>query len=67
MTHGQSVVTHVVIVDDDALARRWLRMIIEPQADLELVGEAEDGLVAISLASHAATRCRRHRHPDGSP
>ena len=51
MTQDQPVVTHVVIVDDDALARRWLRMIIEPQADLEIVGEAEDGLAAVSLVA----------------
>lgn len=43
--------TRIIIVDDDALARRWLRMIIEPQVDLEIVGEAEDGLAAISLTS----------------
>lgn len=43
--------TRVLTVDDDALARRWLRMLVEPQPDLELVGEADDGLAAISLAS----------------
>ena len=41
----------MLTVDDDALARRWLRMIVEPQPDVELVGEAEDGLAAVSLAS----------------
>ena len=43
--------TRVLTVDDDALARRWLRMLVEPQPDLDLVGEADDGLAAISLAS----------------
>ena len=42
--------TGVLIVDDDALARRWLRMIVEPQPDLDVVGEADDGPTAIVLA-----------------
>ncbi len=37
----------VLLVDDQALVRGGLRMIIEAQPDLEVVAEAEDGLEAI--------------------
>jgi DNA-binding NarL/FixJ family response regulator len=39
----------VVIVDDQALVRRGLRMILETEPDLEVLGEAEDGADAVSL------------------
>lgn len=41
----------VLIVDDDLLVRAGLRKIIETQEDLEVVGEAGDGLAAIELAN----------------
>ena len=40
----------VLIVDDDVLVRAGLRMMIETQDDLEVVGEADDGAAAIELA-----------------
>lgn len=41
----------VFLVDDQALVRAGFRMLIEAQPDMEVVGEAEDGLVAVeSLA-----------------
>ena len=40
----------VLIVDDDVLVRAGLRMMIETQDDLEVVGEAGDGNAAIELA-----------------
>ena len=40
----------VLIVDDDTLVRAGLRMMIETQDDLEVVGEAGDGAAAIELA-----------------
>ncbi len=40
----------VLIVDDDVLVRAGLRMMIETQGDLEVVGEAGDGNAAIELA-----------------
>ena len=40
----------VLIVDDDVLVRAGLRMMIETQDDLEVVGEAGDGVAAIELA-----------------
>jgi len=40
----------VLIVDDQALVRAGFRMILEAQPDLEVVGEAENGLKAIDAA-----------------
>jgi len=40
----------VLIVDDQALVRTGFRMILEAEADLEVVGEAADGLQAIDEA-----------------
>lgn len=39
----------VALVDDQALVRGGFRMLIDSQSDLEVVGEAGDGLEAISL------------------
>ncbi len=40
----------VVLADDQALVRAGLRMIIDAQPDMEVVGEAADGRRAVSLA-----------------
>ena len=40
----------VLIADDQALVRGGLRLILEAQKDIEVVGEAEDGRQAIALA-----------------
>ncbi|MEQ8718657.1 MAG: response regulator transcription factor [Acidimicrobiales bacterium] len=40
----------VLIVDDDVLVRTGLRMMIETQDDLEVVGEAGDGAAGVDLA-----------------
>jgi DNA-binding NarL/FixJ family response regulator len=45
-------VTRVLIVDDEALVRAGLRMILTAADDLEVVGEAEDGTEAVG-AVHA--------------
>jgi DNA-binding NarL/FixJ family response regulator len=37
----------VLVADDQALVRAGIRMLIETQPDLEVVGEAEDGMAAI--------------------
>jgi DNA-binding NarL/FixJ family response regulator len=47
------VTTRVAIVDDQPLIRAGLRMAVQSQDDLELVGEAEDGFEAIALARSA--------------
>jgi DNA-binding NarL/FixJ family response regulator len=44
----------VLIADDEALMRSGLRMILEAQADIEVVGEAGDGAEAIRLAKELA-------------
>ncbi len=40
----------VLLCDDQALVRSGFRMILEARPDLEVVGEAEDGLQALDLA-----------------
>lgn len=41
--------TRVLIADDQALIRGGFRVILESEADLEVVGEAEDGEQAVNL------------------
>jgi DNA-binding NarL/FixJ family response regulator len=49
-------VIRVLIVDDEALVRGGLRMILEAQPDIEVAGEADDGRAALELATRV--------HPD---
>jgi DNA-binding NarL/FixJ family response regulator len=44
----------VLIADDQALVRGGLRMIIDAQPDMEVVGEAEDGREALDLCRGSA-------------
>jgi DNA-binding NarL/FixJ family response regulator len=44
----------VLIADDQALVRRGLRTILEAEPDLEVVGEAADGVEAVALARRRA-------------
>lgn len=44
----------VALVDDQALFRAGIRMLIESQPDLEFVGEAGDGAAGIALAASTA-------------
>jgi DNA-binding NarL/FixJ family response regulator len=46
-----SAAVRVMIVDDQALARTGLRMILDVEADLEVVGEAADGQQALLVAN----------------
>ncbi|MET0813219.1 MAG: response regulator transcription factor [Microbacterium sp.] len=46
----------VVLVDDQALFRAGIRMLVDSQADLEVVGEASDGAQALDVV--------RETHPD---
>jgi DNA-binding NarL/FixJ family response regulator len=41
--------TRILLVDDHAVVRRGLRMVLEAQPDLEVVGEAGDGAEALQL------------------
>jgi DNA-binding NarL/FixJ family response regulator len=40
----------LLIVDDHAILREGLRALLEREADMQVVGEAEDGRVAVELA-----------------
>ena len=42
--------TRILIADDQALVRGGLRMILDAQPDLEVVGEAVDGRQALQQA-----------------
>src|SRR5512132_1491192 len=42
-----------LIVDDHALFRRGLEMVLAEEADIELVGEASDGAEAVEKAGEA--------------
>ncbi|GCE74971.1 response regulator [Cellulomonas biazotea] len=44
----------VVVVDDDALVRAGLRMILGGAPDLDVVGEAADGLDAVDVVTRTA-------------
>ncbi len=46
----------VLVADDQAISRQGLRMILEADPDIEVVGEAIDGLDAVGQA--------QRRHPD---
>jgi DNA-binding NarL/FixJ family response regulator len=43
-------VIRVLVADDEGLVRGGLRMILDSQPDMEVVGEAEDGSEAVDLA-----------------
>jgi DNA-binding NarL/FixJ family response regulator len=43
-------VIRVLIADDHGIVRSGLRMLLDRQSDIEVIGEAEDGLGALSLA-----------------
>jgi hypothetical protein len=47
---GTSVTTKVLIVDDQSLVRAGFRMILESEPEIEVVGEAADGLTAVLAA-----------------
>ena len=40
----------ILIAEDHGIVRQGLRALIENQVDMEVVGEAQDGLVAVRLA-----------------
>jgi DNA-binding NarL/FixJ family response regulator len=50
------VTVKVLLVDDDALVRAGLRIILSSAEDIEVVGEADDGVRAVSAV--------REHHPD---
>ena len=40
----------IIIADDHQIVRQGLRVLIEKEPDMEVVGEAEDGQATVSLA-----------------
>jgi DNA-binding NarL/FixJ family response regulator len=48
------VTVRIVLADDQALVRRGLRLILEAEPDLEVVGEAEDGEQAVAAVGELA-------------
>jgi DNA-binding NarL/FixJ family response regulator len=48
--NGDPLRVRVIVVDDDPLVRAGLTMILRGSPDIEIVGEAADGLAAIALA-----------------
>lgn len=42
----------VVLVDDQGLFRAGIRMVVDSQADMEVVGEAGDGAEALTVVAH---------------
>ncbi len=48
---GQSDAIRVVVADDHALFRRGLEMVLESEADIEVVAEANNGAEAIAMAT----------------
>src|SRR4051812_200547 len=44
----------VLLADDQAVVRRGLRTILEAEPDMEIVGEAADGVEAVALAHRRA-------------
>ena len=49
-----SAAIRVLIVDDDALVRAGLKLMIGSADDLQVVGEAEDGTQVLALLVHDA-------------
>jgi len=49
-----SVRTRVVLVDDEAMVRAGLRLLISSEDDLEVVGEAADGRQGVSVVASCA-------------
>lgn len=51
---------NILLVDDHQLMRDGLRVLLERESDLHVVGEAEDGLRALASASRSqqANRAR---------
>lgn len=46
---GESTVIRALIVDDEPLAREGLRMLLEGDAEIEVVGEAKSGAEAVEM------------------
>ena len=54
----------VVLVDDQAMVRTGLRMVLAAEPDIEVVGEAADGAAGVRVVTETAARRRPARRPD---
>jgi YesN/AraC family two-component response regulator len=55
--HAHSTQTiQVMIVDDHAMVRAGIKILLEQFDGIEVVGEAANGLMAIELAAHQLRR-----------
>jgi DNA-binding NarL/FixJ family response regulator len=50
MTAAGAAIIRIVLVDDQELVRAGFRMVLDAQPDMQVVGEAGDGLGAVDLA-----------------
>ena len=46
---GTTEAVHVLVVDDHAIIRKGIRAVLDLVPDIDLVGEAENGLQAVEL------------------
>ncbi len=66
---------HILLADDHSVMRTGLRLVLERQADFEVVGEASDGREAVALAAAASAgrggdghhHAQPQRHRSGPP
>ena len=54
----------IVLADDHKLMRSGLRVLLEQQADLTVVGEASDGREAVALVGVTEAGCAGNGHRD---
>ena len=54
----------IVLVDDEAMVRVGLRMVLSGEPDLEVVGEASDGAEAVDVVLEHEARRRAHGRAD---
>ena len=56
----------MLVVDDQALVRAGFSSILQREEDLEVVGEAADGVEALEAVGRTASRRRPHGRPDAT-
>ena len=61
---GEGPMIRTLLVDDEQPARERLRQLLAAHPEVEVVGEAEDGVQAAEQDRRAHTRSRAARHPD---
>ena len=62
----QSRPIRLLLADDQPLLRTGFRMVLGAEPDLDIVGEAGDGVEAVDLARAAAARRGADGHPDAA-